>query len=174
MYACTPACTAEIWIFFFYFLKAFFILKSEWLITLLQNICFFVCKYILYPFIIQQEMLMWDETRKDVPSLQPHCIFLRIYILKMSCRKCWKWYFRDPKFEHLLGEYTPETPLVWSTFCALTFLPLQRPSKSHTLLMKYYPYLAGKYPSCPFVNLLDLPLWYTGNTFHRRSIQGCL
>ena len=35
-----------------------------------------------------------------------------------------------------MEEYTPETPFVWSTFCALTFLPLQRPSKSHTLLVK--------------------------------------
>ena len=110
---------------------------SEWLITLSQNICFFfLCKYILYPFIIQQEMLKWDEKRKDVPSLQPHCTFLHICILKMSCRKCRKWYFRDPKFKHFQGDCPPETPLVWRTFSALTFLPLRRPSKSHTLLVK--------------------------------------
>ena len=65
-----------------------------------------MCKYILYPFIIQQEMLKWDETRKDVPSLQPHCTFFHICILQMSRRKCRKWYFRDPKFKHFLGEYT--------------------------------------------------------------------
>ena len=127
----------------FYFLKAFFIRMTEWLFIRMTDNSFaeyiyiyFLCKYILYPFIIQQEMLKWDEKRKDVPSLQPHYTFLHICILKMSRRKFRKWYFWDPKFKHFQGDCPPETPLVWRTFSALTFLPLRRPSKSHTLLVK--------------------------------------
>ena len=100
----------------FYFLKAFFIRMTEWLFirmtdnSFAEYLFFFVCKYILYPFIIQQEMLKWDEKRKDVPSLQPHCTFLHICVLKMSCRKCRKWYFGDPKFKHFQGVCSPPPP----------------------------------------------------------------
>ena len=38
-----------------------------------------------------------------------YCIFLRIYLTKMSCRKCRRWYFREPKFKHYLGEACPQT-----------------------------------------------------------------
>ena len=60
--------------------------------------------------------------------------FLGIYLLKMSCEKCRKWHFRDPKFKNCLrgslgvGEYAPrQAHLVWSStscnfsFCAYTF-----------------------------------------------------
>ena len=92
----------------FYFLKAFFIRMTD--NSFAEYLFFFVCKYILYPFIIQQEMLKWDEKRKDVPSLQPHCTFLHICVLKMSCRKCRKWYFGDPKFKHFQGDCPPPSP----------------------------------------------------------------
>ena len=35
----------------------------------------------------------------------------------MSCRKCRRWHFRDPKFKNFLGVF----PQVWGTFGALTF-----------------------------------------------------
>ena len=34
-----------------------------------------------------------------------------INLLKMSCRKRWKWHFRDPKFKtFFLGSMPPDTP----------------------------------------------------------------
>ena len=39
----------------------------------------------------------------------------------MSCRKCRRWHFRDPKFKIFCGELPP----VWGIFGALTFLLLQ-------------------------------------------------
>ena len=32
-----------------------------------------------------------------------YCIVLRLYVLRMSCRKRRRWHFRDPKFKNLVG-----------------------------------------------------------------------
>ena len=35
------------------------------------------------------------KNEKKVPFPAPYCIFLRTYLLKMSCGKRRKWHFRD-------------------------------------------------------------------------------
>ena len=42
-----------------------------------------------------------------------------INLLKMSCRKRWKWHFRDPKFKTFPGGACPQTPLGWGWGCNL-------------------------------------------------------
>ena len=51
----------------------------------------------------------------------------------MSCRKCRRWHFRDPKFKNFLGVL----PQVWGTFGALTFLLLQNLMLCCWLLASY-------------------------------------
>ena len=47
------------------------------------------------------------------------------------CGKLGKWNFRAPKFKKLSGRACPSTPLVWSVFDGLTFLPARTHWKSH-------------------------------------------
>ena len=61
-----------------------------------------------------------------------YCIFLHINLLKMSCRKRWKWHFQVPKIKNFLGEHA----LGWHTV-ATTFLPsVCTHSKSHATPLK--------------------------------------
>ena len=53
----------------------------------------------------------------------------------MSCRNCWRWHFRDPKYKNFLGEHAPRLPQVWVAFGTLTFLSLRAPSKFHATLL---------------------------------------
>ena len=55
----------------------------------------------------------------------------------MSCRKCRRWHFRDPKFKNFLGEHAPRFPQVWGAFSMLT-CPLHAPSNSHVLYAADY------------------------------------
>ena len=57
----------------------------------------------------------------------------------MSCRKCRRWHFRDPKFKNFLGEHAPRFPQVWGAFSMLT-CPLHAPSNSHALYAADYIY----------------------------------
>ena len=58
-----------------------------------------------------------------------YCIFLRIYLLKMSCGKRREWHFWAPKFEKFYGGPCPQTPLVCDAFGGPTFLSVRTPSK---------------------------------------------
>ena len=61
-----------------------------------------------------------------------YCIFLHINLLKMSCRKRWKWHFRGPKVKNFLGEHA----LSWD-IVATTFLPhVHTRAKSHAMPLK--------------------------------------
>ena len=44
-------------------------------------------------------------------NIYNYCVFLRFNLLKMSCGKCWKWHFRDPKSTNFSGgESLPSIP----------------------------------------------------------------
>ena len=74
----------------------------------------------------------------------------------MSCRKCRRWHFRDPKFKNFLGEL----PQVWGTFGALTFLLLQ-----NLMLRCWTPASYSLWNQCPRLEeetwKLLLPSWGT-------------
>ena len=112
--------TADVWkIFLLYFLKAVLSLRNDWWLFLIILVS--LCWYFLYPFIIPQtdgrEHYSGVKNEKVCPSLHPYSIFLRIYLLKMSCGKRIKWHFRD------LKALCPQR------------LALRTPSKSHATLL---------------------------------------
>ena len=69
----------------------------------------------------------------------------------MACGKDRRWHFQDPKFKNFVG-IMPLEPQDMGAFGALTFLPVHRPSKYHTMplassilsLMKSMPSDGGK------------------------------
>ena len=63
---------------------------------------------------------------------QKYCIFLHINLLKMSCRKRWKWHFRDPKVKNFLGEQA----LGWDTAATTCHPHVCTHSKSHAMRLK--------------------------------------
>ena len=78
----------------------------------------------------RQEAFQWDEKRKKiVPFPARQCIFLRTYLLTIFCGKRKKRHFPDLQFKNILGNMRPDS-LFWSSFRALTFLPVRTPSKS--------------------------------------------
>ena len=83
-------------------------------------------------------MYLTDNTR-DRKKYITNCIFLSINFLKISCRKRWKWHFRDPKFKNFWSSICPQTSQRWAAFGTTTFLPRVRtPTKSHAAPLKKF------------------------------------
>ena len=122
--------------------KAFFIIKSGWLIHYLHYIGVLVLVFPLaiYYSIILMAALAFFSRKTHTPYREmskmkksaKNCICVHINLLKMSCRKHWKWHFWDPKVKNFLGEHA----LGWATLAA-TFLPcMHTHSKSHATPLK--------------------------------------
>ena len=69
-------------------------------------------------------LISGEEPYHGCTDIRTHyCIFWHFNLLKMSCRKCWKWYFWDLNLIIFWGGACPQTPLGWAAFGATTFLP---------------------------------------------------
>ena len=93
---------------------------------------------------------------------------LRLYFLKISCRKRRRWHFRDPKFKtFLLGEHAHRLPQVW-----------QRGYNFHMLLFwgdKVFMQLTDApppHPSPPWDEINDRPLGH--HAFHKPMYTFCM
>ena len=58
---------------------------------------------LFYPFFLPSPVCTLQITLEMGKINNYYCIFLRLYLTKMSWRKCRRWHFRDPKFKHYLG-----------------------------------------------------------------------
>ena len=130
-------------LYIFYFLKKpFSIIKSGWLIHFLHLIGVFVLIFLLL-FHILMASLAFFFSRKHCTlptTLKMGCIFLRINLLKVSCRTRWKWHFRDPKLRNFLGSI-PLDLVGWADFGATPFflacVHLQNLTLRSWLLFRY-------------------------------------
>ena len=100
------------------------------------------CLCVNIPFIVPYSDgvtgLFFSRKHCTLPTtLKMGCIFLRINLLKVSCRKRWKCHFRDPKLRNFLGSIPPDL-VGWADFGATTFFPRVRtPSQSHVTLLTF-------------------------------------
>ena len=101
-----------------------FPLSIYYLVILLASLAFFSRKLVH----LAKRWVKWKKSNQN----QKYCIFLHINLLKMSCRKCWKWYFQDPKVKNFLGEYA----LGWDTVATTFHLHVCTHSKSHAMRLK--------------------------------------
>ena len=51
-----------------------------------------------------------EMVKKKTTTTTNYCFFLRLCLLRISCRKRRRWHFRGPKFKNFLGEHAPRLP----------------------------------------------------------------